>query len=73
MTLEINRPNTWYGGYRVEVVQQAIQPLPTLEERLNEFIGHPNNEVTRAAIQAVLERWNFENNDNITLNDLNLQ
>ena len=29
MTLEINNPNTtntWYGGYRVEFVQEAVQP-----------------------------------------------
>jgi hypothetical protein len=76
MTLEINNPNTtntWYGGYRVEFVQEAVQPWLNLEERLNEFIGYPNNEVTRAAIQAVLDRWNFENNDNVILDDLNLQ
>lgn len=76
MRLEINRPksfDTWYGGYRVEFVQQAIEPLVALEDRLREFIGLPNNEVTRARIQSILDRWNFVYHDNITLNDLNLE
>ena len=73
MRLEINRPKRWYSGYRVELVETAIEPLVALEDRLREFIGLPNNEVTRARIQSILDRWNFVYHDNITLDDLNLE
>lgn len=73
MRLEINNSNTWYGGYRVELVGQAIQPLVTLEERLREYIGYPDNEVTRAMIQNELDRWNLLYHDDITIDDLNLE
>lgn len=72
MKLEINRPksfDTWYGGYRVEFVQQAIQPLVTLEERLREYIGYPNNEATRTMIQSEWFGWNEY--DNVVYTDIN--
>ena len=73
MRVEINRPTTWHGAYRVELVEQAIQPLVDLDERLRVYLGYPNNEATRAMIQNELDRWNLEYHDNITIDDLNLE
>lgn len=44
-----------------------------LQEQLNQFIGEPNTEVTRAAIQSILWRYNFVYNEHLTIEDLNLE
>ena len=44
----------------------------SLQEQLNEFIGEPNTEITRAAIQSILWRYNFVYNDRLTIDDLNI-
>lgn len=43
-----------------------------LQEQLNQFIGEPNTEVTRAAIQSILWRYNFVYNEHLTIEDLNI-
>lgn len=35
------------------------------ESILNQFIGYPNNEATRNAVEFALNRWIYENNINI--------
>ena len=44
-----------------------------LQEQLNQFIGEPNTEVTRSAIQSILWRYNFVYNEHLTIEDLNLE
>lgn len=69
MTLEIkNKPKVVLGTY-----MPMDDPPQTLMEALSPFIGEVNNAVTRARIQMVLDRWNFVNRDNVTIDDLNLQ
>lgn len=53
---------------KLEFTYRVYQPLM---ENLNQFVGMPNTEATRAAIKSVLDRWNFLYNDNITIEDLN--
>jgi hypothetical protein len=53
--------------YRVRL-KETYQPLM---EKLNQFVGMPNTEATRAAIESVLDRWNLVYNDNVTIEDLN--
>ena len=43
-----------------------------LKEQLNQFVGEPNTEVTRAAIQSILWRYNFVYNERLTIDDLNI-
>jgi hypothetical protein len=43
-----------------------------LQEQLNQFVGEPNTEITRAAIQSILWRYNFVYNDRLTIDDLNI-
>ena len=43
-----------------------------LKEQLNQFVGEPNTEVTRAAIQSILWRYNFVYNEHLTIEDLNI-
>jgi len=43
-----------------------------LQEQLNQFIGEPNTEITRAAIQNILWRYNFVYNEHLTIEDLNI-
>ena len=44
----------------------------TLDDVLNQFVGEPNTEVTRAAIQSILWRYNFVYNEHLTIEDLNI-
>ena len=68
MTLEIkNKPKVVLGTY-----MPMDDPPQILMEALSPFIGEVNNAVTRARIQMVLDRWNFVNRDNVTIDDLNL-
>jgi len=54
----------------------GITPLEwsreSLKEQLNQFIGEPNTEITRAAIQSILCRYNFVYNEHLTIEDLNI-
>ena len=69
MTLEIkNKPKVVLGTY-----MPMDDPPQTLMEALSPFIGEVNNAVTRARIQMVLDRWNFVNRDNVTIDDLNIE
>jgi hypothetical protein len=43
-----------------------------LQEQLNQFVGEPNTEITRAAIQSILWRYNFVYNEHLTIEDLNI-
>lgn len=43
-----------------------------LQEQLNQFVGEPNTEITRAAIENILWRHYFVYNDRITIDDLNI-
>ena len=54
---------------RLEITDKRKEMLT---EALSPFIGEVNNAVTRARIQMVLDRWNFVNRDNVTIDDLNL-
>ena len=57
---------------RVTDDYEPINPRELLQEQLNQFIGEPNTEVTRAAIQSILWRYNFVYNDRLTIDDLNI-
>jgi hypothetical protein len=49
-----------------------INEPQTLDEVLNQFIGEPNNEITRQRIIFALNEWNMRNGTNITIDDLEL-
>ena len=69
MTLETKgKPMVVFGSY-----MPMDDPPQTLMEALSPFIGEVNDAVTRYRIQMVLDRWNFVNHDNVTIDDLNLQ
>ena len=57
---------------RVADDYEPINPRELLQEQLNQFVGEPNTEVTRAAIQSILWRYNFVYNDRLTIDDLNI-
>jgi hypothetical protein len=44
----------------------------TLEDVLNQFVGEPNNAITRQRIIFALDNWNMRNGTNVTIDDLNL-
>ena len=52
--------------------EEPRRPLDALQGELNQFIGEPNTAVTRARIQNILFRWNYLNNENLTIDDLNI-
>lgn len=51
---------------------EPINPRELLEEQLNQFVGEPDTEVTRAAIQSILWKYNFVYNERLTIDDLNI-
>ena len=51
---------------------EPINPRELLQEQLNQFIGEPNTEVTRAAIEDILMSYNFVYNERLTIDDLNI-
>ena len=57
---------------RVADDYEPINPRELLQEQLNQFIGEPDTAVTRAAIQSILGRYNFDYNDRLTIDDLNI-
>jgi hypothetical protein len=44
----------------------------TLDEVLNQFIGEPNNEITRQRIRFALENWYVRTGEYVRFEDLNL-
>lgn len=76
-TLEIPKSKRWSSNYRVVIEEEpqiTLQndPFEALREALQEFVGCPNDNVTRARIEAVLQRWNFVYHQHLTMNDINL-
>lgn len=57
---------------RVADGYEPRDPRERLQEELNQFVGEPNTEVTRAAIQSILWRYNFVYNERLTIDDLNI-
>jgi hypothetical protein len=69
--------NRLQGVYNVvwqenNVIEEPRDPLERLQEELNQFIGEPNTEITRAAIQSLLFRYNFLYGEHLTIEDLNI-
>ena len=56
------------------IVMGTYMPLneQTLEDVLSQFIGEPNNAITRQRIIFALDNWNMRNGTNVTIDDLNL-
>ena len=44
----------------------------TLDEVLNQFVGEPNNEITRQRIGFALEEWYIRTGEYVRFDDLNL-
>lgn len=57
-----------------QIVMGTYMPLneQTLEDVLNQFVGEPNNAITRQRIIFALDEWNMRNGTNITIDDLEL-
>ena len=75
--LEFNHKSnfvTMPSAYNVTIgyAEEPRDPLEQLQAELNQFIGETNTEVTRARIQNILFRWNYLNNENLTIDDLNI-
>lgn len=60
-----------YYSIRLDNYIQLTEPQ-TLEDVLSQFVGEPNNEITRQRIIFALDEWNMRNGTNITIDDLEL-
>jgi hypothetical protein len=78
--LELSNKVNKRSGIRITPIDPneriGITPLEwsreLLQEQLNQFVGEPNTEITRAAIQSILWRYNFVYNEHLTIEDLNI-
>ena len=71
-TLEIKRskPNS---VFRIQLGDYIPMDEPeTLEEVLSQFVGEPNNEITRQRIRFALENWYVRTGEYVRFEDLNL-
>ena len=59
-------------AWPINRVEEYRSPDELLQERLNEFIGEPNTEVTRMRIQHVLDTYNFIYHENVSMEDLTM-
>lgn len=50
---------------------QLTEPQ-TLEDVLSQFVGEPNNEITRQRIEFALEEWYIRTREYVRFDDLNL-
>lgn len=71
-TLEINSSKL-NGVYNIQICNYMPMNEPqTLEDVLSQFVGEPNNEITRQRIEFALEEWYIRTGEYVRFDDLNL-
>jgi hypothetical protein len=65
-SLELPRSQIVFGNY------MPMHEPESLDEVLNQFVGEPNNEITRQRIGFALEEWYIRTGEYVRFDDLNL-
>lgn len=61
------------GVYSIQFGDYMPMDEPqTLDEVLSQFVGEPNNEITRQRIRFALENWYVRTGEYVRFEDLNL-